>query len=61
MQKIKQNHHSQTAKEIKMFANSMTYMVQDLLDGLGRGGRFDFKDMEKDFRKSLVEFRNSSK
>ncbi len=40
-------------KEKASIANTMAYMVQDMLDDLGRGGRFSFNRMEKQFKKLL--------
>jgi hypothetical protein len=36
---------------VEVYANMSTYMVQDLLDSLSYGGKFDFKKIEKHYLK----------
>lgn len=41
---------------INMFANTLTYQTQDLLGDISEGGRFNFKQYEKEVKKCLLEF-----
>lgn len=42
-------------KVINSYANSFAYYVQDLLDDIARGGNFNLKKAEKDFKAELLD------
>lgn len=46
---------SKETKRFESLANSMTYYIQDMLDGFSYGHSFSFKETEKYFRKCLQE------
>lgn len=45
----------ETKDKINEAANGCAYMIQDLLDGLAAGDRFDVRKFEKEYRKIITD------